>query len=233
MRLWNELPEQAEVLAFGAHPDDLEVHAGGTLRKLARSRRVVVIDATEGELSSNGTVETRRRETAKASKILHLAARVNLELPDGGLRQQSDLAALLVEWLRKLRPAIVLSSVTDTRHPDHDALARAALDAVYLCGVKKYRPEWPVCPRPVWHLRYHEVEGRRPDLLVDVSAEIADKRKALAAYATQFERHGRNQTLINSGFLDLIEHRSSDWGLRRGVPHAEPFNCDPPPLVEF
>ena len=234
-RWWGVPPQRAGILAFGAHPDDVEIHAGGTLAKYARmGRAVVVVDATEGDLATNGSPVESRRECARASRLLGLAARANLGFPDGGLGQDEDLVPRIVDLLRQLRPRVVLASTTSTRHPDHAALGNAVREALFFMALPRYRTAHAAAPRPEAFYQYLEVSEVAPTLLVDVSATYSLKCRAIASYTSQFAGgHGRKRTFINSGFLELLQDRNRRFGLLAGVRHAEPFLADHPPLVDI
>ena len=229
MRWWNNAPTKVDVIACGAHPDDIELLAGGSIAKAcAEGAMVLGVDVTEAELSSNGTVASRKIETEKASTLLGLCGRVNFGLGDGNVAHESSLVDLLVERIRVHSPRVVLGPPDTCRHPDHAALNRALKDAVYFSGLKKYLPDIPLVKRPRL-LKYFEVGSENPDFVIDISDHIETRRQAIAAYGTQFSwEPGQERTLINSGFLDTIERRLREWGERIGVAYGEPFYRDSP-----
>ncbi|MBF0197898.1 MAG: bacillithiol biosynthesis deacetylase BshB1 [Planctomycetes bacterium] len=233
MRWWRKPPTEVDIIAFGAHPDDIELLAGGSVAKeCAAGKSVLVVDATESEMSSNGTVEQRQEETAKASEILGLKARVNLQFGDGFLTEEKDLKTKLVELIRTHAPKLVLGPPDICRHPDHRALNRALSDAVYFSGLKNYLPNIPSVQRPKL-IKYFEVGSGTPDLLVDITECMEIRRAAIAAYESQFElKEQRVATFINTGFLDQLERRLLQWGEVAGVPYAEPYFNGSPPCVK-
>lgn len=226
--------EPCDLLVIGAHPDDAELLCGGTLAKSARAgQRVVVVDVTEGELSTNGSVESRRIETQNASKILKISKRVQLGRPDGGLDSDSSLVDELVKTMRKFSPKVLIGPPPECRHPDHQALHDALQKAHFFCGLKKYQPESPVIERPI-HLKVIEVSHEEPDLLIDISDEWELRCEALKAYESQFgHREKQTPTFINSGLLKRLERRYRDFGERIGVKYAEPFLCTQPPVLKL
>lgn len=234
MRWWKEAPEKATLLAVGAHPDDVEIHAGGAVAKHAlQGDTVVVLDATEGEMSTNGDVPIRQRETEKASEILGICARVNLGLPDGRLSRCSELPDLLVEVIRRVRPDILIGPPPKCRHPDHRAVHLALEEASYTCGLRKYIPDIPVCERPLKLFGYLEVHDLAPTHLIDISGEaFRRKRDSVLAHASQFvQGSGARPTMINSGFVEKIESRNRHYGRMAGVEYAEPYLGETPVLI--
>ena len=219
-----------DLLALGAHPDDIEIHAAGSIALLtAAGRTVVMVDATRGECSSNGTPEQRLAEGRAAADILGVEHRLNLEFPDTGLiREHVALTETLVSLLRQWQPATILAPALDARHPDHRALAQCARDALFFSGLPKFMPHSPSVSRARL-LHYHEHETTRPDFLIDVSNAWAMKMQALQCHASQFiAQAGSVPTRLNSGYLDILAHRARHWGATIGVDYAECFTSDRP-----
>lgn len=219
-----------DVLAFGPHPDDVELFCGGILRSLVlRGRSVGVVDLTRGERASHGTPEERARETAAASAILGLTFRENLELPDTLLdaRDRSQLERV-VEAIRRLRPELILAPWSEERHPDHVATSALVTQATFYAGVRKIETS-PASERFVprqllyYPMRHHVV----PSLVVDTSAVAADKRAAIACYASQIGRKpGEDPTLISSPrAIDAIDARDRYFGSMIGAAHGEPLRA--------
>jgi bacillithiol biosynthesis deacetylase BshB1 len=227
-------PAPCDLLVFGAHPDDAELQCGGTLAKSsALGKKTVVVDVTEGELSSNGSVEGRREERKAASEILGLENRVQMRRPDGGLSLDTELVSELVDVIRAFSPKVIVGPPPHCRHPDHQALHDALKQAHFFCGLKKYRQEIPVVERPL-HLKVLEVAQEEPDLLIDISDYWEVRQQALLAYSSQFGiSEGQEATFINSGFLETLERRYRDFGERVGVKYAEPFLSTRPPHVNL
>jgi bacillithiol biosynthesis deacetylase BshB1 len=229
-----------DVLCVAPHTDDAEIGCGATLRLLAeRGRRVYVCDLTRGELASNATSDERWREAAAASRELDLAGRVQLALPDGFVATDDPhQTAPVVALLRSLRPRWIIVAPDPTRHPDHLAAPALVERAAFLARLAAFHPErgderwWPQAPQlaaaAVWEAEALCVvcpdEGA-PDLIFDVGATWAYKRRALGCFASQFVREpGRRPTYINSErFMERIERRGRHWGGRAGAEYGEAF----------
>jgi len=213
-----------DLLAFGAHPDDVEIGAGGVMalhRGLGFA--VGICDLTEGEMSSNGTVLTRRQESRAAAEQLGVAVRTNLQLQDRNLRLTQEAIEKVVVSIRTYRPRIVLAPYPDDRHPDHGWCARIVREAIFSSGLKHYLAKDLVPYRP-HSFYYYFINDTHPiSLCVDVSSVYEQKRKALRCYETQFYgTNGNATTPLNTGsFLTAIEGRDAMFGAQIGVPYAE------------
>lgn len=229
-----------DVLAFGPHPDDVELFCGGLLARMAdRGYRTGVVDLTRGEKSSRGTPETRAAETDAASRVLGLAHRENLGLPDAWLdpwagfeaadedeRARRAAVARVVEVLRRLRPEIVVAPWERERHPDHEAASALVTRALFFAGVRKFEtapPRPAFSPRQV--LYYPMRHLAEPSFVVDVSAVYDRKTAAVQCYASQVRpRADAPETLVGSPLsLSSLEARDRFYGARIGVSHGEPY----------
>jgi bacillithiol biosynthesis deacetylase BshB1 len=218
-----------KVLAFGIHPDDVELGCGGTVALCAsQGHEVTIVDLTRGESSSNGTPEERAREAQEAARVLGCSERANLGLPDAGLvGENPDQQRAVVEALRRYRPDVVLTPSSDDPHPDHASGGVLIERALYLAGIHGYRTGG----RPVerWVGRAALVyPGRRdlePDLIVDVSEVHETKMSAIRAHRSQFEAGAKytDTPLNRPGFLESVEARALWNGHRIGVRFGEPF----------
>lgn len=217
-----------DVLAFGAHPDDVELCCGGLLALLSRrGHRVGVVDLTGGEMASRGTPETRATEAAAAARALGLELRENLGLPDTGVDPGavSQLAAV-VGVLRRLRPEIVVAPHSEARHPDHEAASELVSRAVFYAGVTKFEGEPPgerFVPRQVvFYMNRHTFE---PSFIVDTTAVAEVKVQAIRCYASQLTTAGGEApTLVGSPLtLAVVEARDRYYGAMLGIGHGEPF----------
>ena len=216
-----------DLLVFAPHPDDAELHCGATIARATRlGRRVVVVDATAGELGSRGTVAGRAEEAAAAAAVLGLAARENLDLGDGRLDPQADTArAAVVDAIRRHRPHLVLGIHPHARHPDHQALGELVRAAVKLAAIHRF----PGSDRPAWRdavLAEYEAElPVVPTLLVPCTEDDrARKREALACHASQFGLDGGDgpdTAIADPAFLAWIDHRGRAWGHHARAPYAE------------
>ena len=222
-----------DVLAVGAHPDDVELAAGGTLCLLARRGYLVAaLDLTEGELGSRGTVASRRIEAQAAAELLGLAAREQLGLPDGNITADSISRERLVRVLRRLRPHIVLTHPTDCRHPDHADAAKLVLKACFYSGLRKVDTgQEPWRPQHVVH--FEEVLPFKPTLVVDVTDTWEQRTQAVQAYASQFYNPAYTtdepETFVsNHGFFQWIEARARTHGFAIGATYGEAFQLGVP-----
>jgi bacillithiol biosynthesis deacetylase BshB1 len=220
-----------------AHPDDAELVMGGTLaRETARGRRVALVDLTRGENGSRGTPETRAAEAAEAARILGVAHRESLGLPDARLAQVPEHKDPVVEALRRLRPEVVILPYWDQRHPDHSMASRIVYDACFLAGLRNYRPELGLAFRPrklVYALSMTETNEAAPSFVVDVTDVWDVKMRAVRAFASQFAP-GPDETvsLPFERFQQAAEANARRHGERIGVKYGEGFLVREPMVVD-
>lgn len=225
-----------DVLALAAHPDDVELCAGGTMCVLARDGyRTGIVDFTRGELGSRGTAEGRMEEAAAAGKILGLATRDNLGLPDGDVQNTKANQEKLVRLVRRYRPPIVLINALEVRHPDHGDAARLSVDALFYSGLRKLetfdddgQPQEPWRPSHVLH--YMQSIPFEPTFVVDVSDVWEQRTAALQAFKSQFFNpeyqagEDEPETFIsNPDFFEWVEARARVYGYRVGATYGEPL----------
>jgi len=214
------------VLAFGAHPDDIELGCGGTLIKLAQAGYdVVLVDLTRGELSTRGTVEIRAREAAVAADLVGAAARENLGLPDGDVGSTPEAKRKVAEVIRRFRPGLVLLPHAEDRHPDHGHAGRLTYEGTFLAGLSRYGTALPAF-RPQRLASYMCWEPFSPSFIVDVSAQFDRKMAAIRAYESQFSAADPTYPptrLTSPSALRLIESRMAALGAQIGVPYGEGF----------
>jgi len=221
-----------DILIFGAHPDDAEIGMGATIYKHTKAgKRVGICDLTQAEMSSNGTVLTRKQEADEASTILGLTVRTNLGLPDRGLFMNLETVQAITREIRQQRPRIVFAPYWIDRHPDHMMCSKLVDEAVFNAKLRNYLPE--VSPVTVERMYYYYINDHyEPQLIVDVSKEYYMKREALLAYKTQFEAADDTTnyvpTPINQGFLERIEAQDSLLGQRANYKFAEGFASKQP-----
>ena len=215
---------QVDLLAFGPHPDDLEIGLGATLAKhAAMGHRVGLCDLTRGELSSNGTPEERLTEAEKARDVLGAAWRENLGWPDRGIGSRDAHVSSAAALVRRARPRVIAVPYWDDRHPDHGAASRVLTEAVFNAGLRRYAVEgepW----NPEWLCYYFINDSAPASFVVDVSAHYDAKRRALACYRSQFDRDtsgGVATRLTSPRFMQLIESRDAQFGALAGVAFAE------------
>ncbi|MCP4643266.1 MAG: bacillithiol biosynthesis deacetylase BshB1 [bacterium] len=209
-----------DVLAIGAHPDDVEIGVGGLVRKLVQQGKTVgILDLTQGEMGSRGSMEERRSEAQQAARVLGVARRENVCLPDGGLCDCTEQQRAIIPFIRSFRPRVLLAPMRDDRHPDHEAAHFLVRDANYFAGLAKLSTDqepWRA-PRVYFYAVYRETE--MPHLLVDVTDQFADKLEALRAYESQFHNPGypgAKTYVASEEFWESIKTRAAYWGTRMG-----------------
>lgn len=228
-----------DILAFAAHPDDIELACSGTLIKQVKSgNKVGIIDLTEGELGSRGSRELRYKEAEKATKIIGNSIRENLNLGDGFFEINEQSLLRVVEMIRKYQPEIVLCNATKDRHPDHGRGGELVKRAAFLSGLVKIETKldgvkqnkWR--PKQVFH--YIQDEYIEPDFVIDITNEMEDKMKSIKAYSSQFynPESKEPQTPISSqDFIDFLDGRARQFGRTIGVKYGEGFNSVNPVKV--
>lgn len=220
-----------DILAFGAHPDDVEISAGGTLAKqTALGYACGIVDLTRGDLGTRGTPEIRDAEAADAGRILRVKVRENLGFKDGFFTDDAAHRLEVVKMIRKYRPEIILANAPTDRHPDHGKGGELVKVAAFWAGLRKIETEYdgkmqePYRPRLVLH--YIQFQNLAPDIIVNIGEHIEDKMNAIAAYRSQFYDPNSKEpaTVISSkNFTDSIRYRSQDMGRVIGAEHGEGF----------
>ena len=204
-----------DILAFGAHPDDVELGCAGTLAKeISLGKTVGIIDLTQGELGTRGSAELRRQEAQEAARLLEVIE--------------------VIKKIRKYRPEIVICNPFDDRHIDHGKGGKLVSDACFLSGLRRIEttdedgsPQQAWRPKVVYH--YIQWKDLRPDFVVDITGFLGKKLEAVLAYRSQFldEDTKEPQTLINSqNFRDSITYRAQDLGRLINKEYAEGFNVE-------
>lgn len=223
-----------DILAFGAHADDVEIGMGGTIAKYASlGKRIGICDLTKAELSSNGTVELRVQEAKKAADILGIQIRESLELPDRGLFLKEEYINQVVEVIRRYKPKLVFAPYFKDRHPDHGNCARLVEEAVFSAGIKKYQSDGVDPAHRVENLYFYMINGfHKPDMVIDISSYMDTKLAALQAYESQFVKDiGTVDTPLVNGYIEAVEARERLFGKEVGVQYAEGFKLTKPLLV--
>lgn len=223
-----------DILAIGVHPDDVELGCSGTIINEIRSgKKVGIVDLTQGELGTRGTIETRYQEAANAAMIMGVQVRENLKMRDGFFANDEENQLKLIRAIRKYQPEIVIGNVLHDRHPDHGRAGKMIADSCFLAGLAKIETKdengqkqerW----RPSYVLHYIQDWYHEPDLLIDITDSFEQRMKAIEAYSTQFHTRedGSNgpQTYISTpDFLESIVARARMFGKRIGVKYAEGF----------
>ena len=215
-----------DVLAFGPHPDDVEIGMGGTIAQhVSRGLSVGICDLTRGEMGSNGTPEERLREAEEARAVLGAAWRINLALPDRQLRDTPEQVRPIVELIRAAQPKVVALPHWSDRHPDHVSASGLVAAATFSSGLRRYQAEgapW----KPDWLVYYFINNATEPSFVIDVSEHYEVKQRALACHRSQFTPLGDSATatrLTSPLFQQLIESRDAQFGALSGVRWAEGF----------
>jgi len=217
-----------DVLAIFAHRDDAELNAGGTLAKLARQgRRTGILDLTQGEMGTRGSAATRAAEAAEAARILGVAVRENLELPDAGITNTPETRAAIASVIRRLKPRVVLAPARHGRHPDHHVAAQLVRDACFVAGLAKVAPGHPPHrPLKLLHALSFREDNEKPTFVVNVSEEFETKLAAIKCYASQFDGAIQGGEVFPNGepLYDIIRHQAAHYGSLIRCKYGEPFH---------
>lgn len=227
-----------DVLAIGAHSDDVELGVGATLLKLVdRGFSVAVLDLTRGEAASRGTVSERAQEAGAAAELLQVAVRENAGLPDGAVANTPEQRLAVIPFIRALRPRVILAHWDEDRHPDHNAAHGLVLDANFEAGVASVEAEGKPYRAPVVYGYHPYTEDRRPpQLVVDISEYFERKMEVLRCYRSQLHNpdYEGEETLASSGaFWEGIRTRAAYWGGRIGVLYGEALFAEGPLGVDI
>lgn len=228
-----------DILAIGAHPDDVELSCSGTiLREIGNGKKVAILDLTKGELGTRGDAETRMREASVAAGILGIETRINLGFKDGFFAEDEHHIKEVVKIIRLLKPRLILCNATEDRHPDHGRAASLIRKSCFYAGLVKFTTEHEgkqqEVHRPDAVYNYIQFKYIRPDFLVDISEFYETKMKSIKAYRSQFynPESDEPETMISSkGFLDFIEARMIEYGRILGVKYAEGYTVNRIPGV--
>lgn len=223
-----------DILAIGAHPDDVELGCGATIAKeIANGKKVGILDLTRGELGTRGTAEIRDKEAARAAKILGVDFRKNLEFPDGFLVNNPASQLEIIKIIRKYKPEVVFCNAIDDRHIDHPKASKMVADACFLSGLRKIETLLEGQKQEAWRPRhvYHYIQWKNitPDFVVDVTGFMNKKMEAIMAYESQFydPKNNEPETPISSqNFLDSLTYRARDLGRLTGIDFAEGFTVE-------
>jgi bacillithiol biosynthesis deacetylase BshB1 len=222
------------ILAFGAHPDDVELSAAGTLLKhQAAGAAIGIIDLTEGELGSRGTVDTRYAEAKAAGEILQLSVRENLQMGDGFFTHSEENLLKIVQQIRRFQPTIVFANAHSDRHPDHAKGSKLVSEACFLAGLSKISTSWDgeeqiaYRPKAVYH--YIQDHYLVPDFVIDVTDFVPQKMNAIKAYKTQFWDPNSTEPktpISGEEFFEFLHGRMAQYGRSIGVKYAEGFTVE-------
>ena len=222
------------ILAFGAHPDDVELGCSGTIAKeVSLGKKVGIIDLTRGELGTRGSVEIRNSESAKASEILGVVVRENLDMRDGFFVNDEAHQLKVIEMIRKYQPEIVLCNAITDRHIDHGKGSKLVSDACFLSGLRQIKTELNGETQEAWRPKvvYHYIQWQniKPDFVVDISEFMDKKMDSVLAYGSQFYDPNSKEPvspITSKNFLDSVKYRAQDLGRLVGVEYAEGFTTE-------
>jgi bacillithiol biosynthesis deacetylase BshB1 len=220
-----------DILAFGVHPDDVELGCAGTLMAaIDQGKKVGIVDLTRGELGTRGTPTTRTQEAAAAAKIMGVDVRENLYMADGFFANDEAHQRKIISIIRKYQPDIILANAPEDRHPDHGRSAKLVSDAAFLSGLRKIETIHDGASQQAWRPAYtfHYIQDRfiQPSFVIDITAYMERKIEAVLAYGTQFNSadNSEPQTYISSPqFLETVKARALMLGKRIGVGYAEGY----------
>jgi bacillithiol biosynthesis deacetylase BshB1 len=223
-----------DILAFGAHPDDVELGCAGTiLKEISLGKTVGIIDLTRGELGTRGSAEIRDQEANAAAKILGVSARENLEMRDGFFVNDEKHQLKIIKMIRKYQPEIVLCNAIDDRHIDHAKGSKLVSDACFLSGLMKIETALEGEKQTAWRpkLVYHYIQWKNiePDFVVDITGFTDKKIESILAYSSQFYDANSKEPespISSENFLESLNYRSRDLGRLTGVDHAEGFTVE-------
>lgn len=223
-----------DVLIFAAHPDDAELSMGGTIAKFSSAGiKTGVIDMTEAEMSTRGTVESRKKERQRATEILKIDVRESLNLSDGGVKFSEENVKLAVEKIRKFRPIILFAPYYNDRHPDHVGAAQIAKEAFFFSGLAKYETGdnsvKQEAYRPSKLFYFFQTYETAPSFITDISGFYERKMEAVKAYSSQFynpESREPETFISNQNFILFLEARAKYYGFKIGKNYGEPFFCE-------
>lgn len=228
---------KVHILAIGVHPDDVELSCSGVIiNEIKAGKKVAVVDMTQGELGTRGTVDSRYQEAATAAMIMGVHARENLKMRDGFFVNDEENKLKLISVIRKYQPEIIFANALEDRHPDHGRAGKMIAECAFLAGLSKIetrdeqdqlQEKW----KPAYVLHYIQDWFREPDFIVDISDVFDQRMKAIAAYGTQFhnptDNSGEPQTYISTPeFFEAVIARARMIGKRIGVKYAEGFNTE-------
>lgn len=223
-----------DILAFGAHPDDIELGCSGTIAKeISLGKKVGIIDLTRGELGTRGSVEIRNAEAAKAMEILGVSVRQNLDMRDGFFINDEAHQMRIIEIIRKYKPEIVLCNAVEDRHIDHGKGSSLVSDACFLSGLRQIKTEYEGEAQEAWRPKvvYHYIQWKNlePDFVVNITGFMEVKMESILAYGSQFYDPNSKEPespISSKNFLDSVRYRAQDLGRIIGTQYGEGFTVE-------
>ena len=228
------MTEKVDILVFAAHPDDAELSCAGTIMKhIVQGKKVAIVDLTQGELGSRGSIESRYEEAKEASRILGISFRENLKMKDGWFEINEGNKRLIIEQIRRFRPEIVLANAISDRHPDHGRGGQLVSEACFLAGLLKIETTWQgekqIHHRPKAIYHYIQDYYIKPDFVVDISDFVERKMDAIKAYKTQFFNQNSTEPktpISGEDYFDFLKGRMKEMGRPAGMKYAEGFTVE-------
>ncbi len=223
-----------DILAFGAHPDDVELGCGGTIAKeISLGKKVGIIDLARGELGTRGSAELRDKESAESARILGISVRENLRMKDGFFVNDHHHQIEVIKMIRKYRPEIILCNAVEDRHIDHGRGSKLVSDACFLSGLRKIETQINGEEQPAWRpsVVYHYIQWKdiKPDFVVDITGFIDLKTRSIMAYGSQFydpESDEPETPIATKNFLESLHYRAQDLGRLIGTEYGEGFTAE-------
>ena len=236
--------ENINILAFGVHPDDVELGCSGTLLKhISMGYQVGLIDLTRGELGTRGSAEIRTIEAKNAAERLHAKFRINLDMADGFFQDNLENQLKIIEVIRRFKPTLVLLNAVKDRHPDHGRAAKMVADACFYAGLSKISTSFNSLPQDAWRPKYvyHYIQdyNLKPDFVVDISEFMDEKLNLVKTFKSQFylpaatEYQEEKETPISGAdFLDFLSAKARSYGREAGFTYAEGFTTVRTPGIQ-
>lgn len=222
-----------DIVAFGVHPDDLEIGIFGTLAKeISLGKKVLLVDLTAGEMGSNGTKEIRAIEANEAARLIG-ADRICLNLADRGIRCSEDQISKVVAVIRQTQPSWIFYPYYSDYHPDHERGSQLIRESILSSGLIHFKTGDLEPHRPQKAAMYYINDVKDYNLLVDISQYIQIKKAALMKHASQFERNENSRaTYLNNNFIEKVISRDAYFGTLCNRAHVEPIKLVKPPVIE-
>lgn len=223
-----------DILAIGAHSDDVEIGMAGTIAKWSkRGKKIVICDLTEAELSSNGSPDLRKMEAENAAGILGVEERINLGFPDRGITLSATQLKKVVSLIRTYQPKVIFAPYEVDRHPDHGNASRLAVEAVFSSGIHRFEDQehLPAHKAPLY---FYMINGiHNPHFVINTTDEIETKKASLSAYQSQFHPENGVTTPLTEGYVETVIARDRVMGKEAGCTFAEGFLSSKPLLIDF
>ncbi len=223
-----------DILAFGAHPDDVELGCSGTIAKeVALGKKVGIVDLTRGELGTRGTAELRDQEAMAAAQILGVSVRENLQMRDGFFVNDEPHQLAVIQMIRKYQPEIVICNAIDDRHIDHAKGSKLVSEACFLSGLIKVETEYQGQKQSAWRPKqvYHYIQWKNiePDFVVDITGYNEKRIESILAYGSQFYNPNSNEPetpIATKNFLESLNSRTREFGRIIGTDYAEGYTVE-------